>query len=190
MKVTPLAIPDVKLIDTKVFADNRGFFLESYSKRAFENIGIETDFVQDNHSLSKEAGVIRGLHFQYPPYAQTKLVRVTKGEIWDVAVDLRKGSPTYGEYVSTKLSADSFKMLFIPVGFAHGFVTLTANCEIQYKTDSYYAPNHEGGVRWDDPDIAIQWPLEHTSVILSEKDAVLPSFASFQGAFEFSNSQV
>ena len=183
MKITSLAIPDVKLIETKVFEDNRGFFLESYSKRVFEQAGIKCDFVQDNHSSSKNAGIIRGLHFQVPPHAQAKLVRVTKGRIWDVAVDLRRASPTYAQYVSTELSAQTFKMLFIPVGFAHGFVTLEPNCEMHYKTDAYYSPNHEGGIRWDDPDLAIDWPLQYNYATLSKKDKLLPMLSNFQTNF-------
>ena len=183
MKITSLQIPDVKLIEAKVFEDSRGFFLESYSKRNFEQAGIKCNFIQDNHSSSKDAGVIRGLHFQLPPHAQAKLIRVTKGKIWDVAVDLRKSSPTYSHYVCTELSAQTFKMLFIPAGFAHGFVTLVPDCEIQYKTDAYYAPSHEGGICWDDPDLAISWPIKYNSVTLSEKDALLPTLASFQSTF-------
>jgi dTDP-4-dehydrorhamnose 3,5-epimerase len=183
MKITSLAIPDVKLIEAQVFKDDRGFFLESYSKRAFEQAGIKYNFIQDNHSRSTDASVIRGLHFQLPPHAQAKLIRVTKGKIWDVAVDLRKVSPTYSHYVSTELSAQSFKMLFIPAGFAHGFVTLDPDCEIQYKTDAYYAPNHEGGIRWDDPDLAIDWPIKYSSVTMSEKDALLPTLENFQSPF-------
>ena len=183
MKITSLQIPDVKLIEAKVIKDSRGFFLESYSKRKFEQAGIKCNFVQDNHSSSKDAGIIRGLHFQLPPYAQSKLIRVTKGRIWDVAVDLRKTSPTYSQYVSAELSAQTLKMLFIPAGFAHGFVTLVPNCEIQYKTDAYYAPESEGGIRWDDPDLAIDWPIQYNSAILSERDAILPAFANFQSTF-------
>ncbi len=183
MKITSLAIPDAKLIEAKAFKDNRGFFLESYSKRTFEQAGIKCDFVQDNHSSSNEAGVIRGLHFQLPPHTQAKLIRVTKGRIWDVAVDLRKMSPTYSQYVFAELSAQTFQMLFIPAGFAHGFVTLDPSCEIQYKTDAFYAPSHEGGIRWDDPDLAIDWPIECNLVTMSEKDANLPTFANFQSAF-------
>jgi len=183
MKITSLEIPDVKLIEVNLFEDNRGFFLESYSRRNFEQAGIECDFVQDNHSSSKEAGVIRGLHFQFPPHAQAKLIRVTNGIIWDVAVDLRRTSPTYSQYVSAELSAQTPKMLFVPAGFAHGFMTLTPDCEIQYKTDAYYMPKHEGGIRWDDPDLAINWPVNSSSIILSEKDALLPTFGNLQNNF-------
>jgi dTDP-4-dehydrorhamnose 3,5-epimerase len=183
MKITSLTIPDVKLVEAKVFDDNRGFFLESYSKRNFDQAGIKCNFIQDNHSSSKKVGVIRGLHFQLPPHAQAKLIRVTKGRIWDVAVDLRKASPTYSQYVSTELSAQTYKMLFIPAGFAHGFVTLDPECEIQYKTDAYYMPSHEGGIHWDDPDLAINWPIQYNLVTLSEKDALLPTLTNFQSAF-------
>lgn len=183
MKVISLQIPDVKVIEANLFKDNRGFFLESYSKRNFEKAGIQCNFVQDNHSSSKEVGIVRGLHFQFPPYAQSKLIRVTKGRIWDVAVDLRKASPTYSHHVSIELSATTPKMLFIPAGFAHGFVTLAPNSEVQYKTDAYYTPNQEGGIRWDDPDLAIEWPIKSNSVILSKKDALLPAFKELNSTF-------
>ena len=183
MKITALSIPDIKLIEPKVFKDKRGVFMESYSKRSFEQGGIECDFVQDNYSLSINAGVIRGLHFQHPPFAQAKLIWVTKGRIWDVALDLRKASPTYGQHVSIELSHKTPQMLFIPVGFAHGFATMEPNSEVQYKTDNYYAPDHDAGILWSDPDIAIDWPVKSGDVILSDKDAALPAFADFQNNF-------
>lgn len=183
MKITSLTIPEVKLIEAKVFEDNRGLFLETYSKRSFDQAGINCSFIQDSLSSSKKVGVIRGLHFQLPPHAQAKLIRVIKGRIWDVAVDLRKASPTYSQYVSTELSAQNLNMLFIPAGFAHGFVTLDPDCEIQYKTDSYYMPSHEGGIRWNDPDLAINWPIQNDSITLSKKDALLPMLTNFHSTF-------
>jgi dTDP-4-dehydrorhamnose 3,5-epimerase len=183
MKITPLAIPDVKLIEPKIFEDNRGFFYESYSLRHFEEAGIKCQFVQDSHSLSKDIGIIRGLHFQLPPHAQAKLVRITKGRVWDVAVDLRKKSPTYGQHVSIELSSKTSSMLFLPIGFAHGFITLEANTEILYKMDAYYAPSHDAGIRWDDPDLAINWPINNNSPILSDKDMALPALKDIKEIF-------
>ncbi len=188
MKITSLAIPEVKLIEPKVFDDNRGFFFESYSLRSFQEVGIDNQFVQDNFSLSKNAGIVRGLHFQIPPYAQAKLIRVIRGSIWDVAVDIRQGSPTYGKYVAVELTAKSIQALFIPKGFAHGFATLEPNTEIQYKTDGYYAPDHDSGILWNDSDLAIEWPVETDSVILSDKDAVLPGFKDIEEVFDYSST--
>jgi dTDP-4-dehydrorhamnose 3,5-epimerase len=185
VKITALSIPDVKLIEPNVINDKRGVFLESYSVRSFKQAGIECAFVQDNYSLSINAGVIRGLHFQLPPFAQAKLIWVTKGRIWDVALDLRGFSPTYGQYTSIELSHKAPQMLYIPVGFAHGFVSMEPNCEVQYKADNYYAPDHDAGILWSDPDIAIDWPIKNNDVILSDKDAALPAFADLQNNFDY-----
>jgi len=163
---------DAFLIKPKVFADQRGFFLESYSQRSFEENGIDAHFVQDNHSLSAAKGVLRGIHFQKDPYAQAKLVRVVKGSVFDVLVDLRKDSPTFGAWEGFTLSAENFLMLFIPRGFGHGFCTLEDNTEFLYKTDNFYAPESDAGVIWNDPDLKIDWPVEKP--ILSEKDEKLP----------------
>ncbi len=185
MDVTPLTIPDVKLITPKKFGDHRGFFSETYSKPKYEAAGINDDFVQDNHSLSAEVGVLRGLHFQKPPHAQAKLVRVTRGRVLDVAVDIRKGSPSYGQHVAVELSADNWQQLYVPVGFLHGFVVLDPNTEFLYKVSDVYAPDCDAGVRWDDPDLGIDWGLDAADAKLSEKDAALPSFADFDSPFTY-----
>lgn len=169
MQATRLAIPDVILITPKVFGDERGFFFESYSQRMFEQLtGLRPTFVQDNHSKSQR-GVLRGLHYQLPPKAQGKLVRVTQGEVFDVAVDIRKGSPTFGKWVGEILSAENKNQLWIPEGFAHGFVTLSDTAEFLYKTTDYYAPEYERCIAWDDPAIGIRWPLQEAPK-LSAKD--------------------
>lgn len=160
---------DIKVIEPVVHEDNRGFFMESYNKEKFTDFGAGVVFVQDNHSLSKEAGVIRGLHYQLNPQAQSKLVRVTAGAIYDVVVDIRQGSPTYGQWEGFELSADNKRQLFVPTGFAHGFCTLVPNTEVQYKVDRLYSKEHDRGILWNDPAIGIKWPT--TQPILSEKDA-------------------
>jgi len=160
MKATPTPIPDVLLIEPKVFGDARGFFFESYNRKAFrEATGLDVDFVQDNHSKSAR-GVLRGLHYQLPPKAQGKLVRVVQGEVFDVAVDLRKSSPTFGRWVGEILSAENKKQLWIPPGFAHGFLTLSETAEFLYKTSDYYSPEHERSLLWRDPALGIAWPIE------------------------------
>ncbi|WP_425449964.1 dTDP-4-dehydrorhamnose 3,5-epimerase [Virgifigura deserti] len=174
MKVIGTAIPDIKLIQPVRHGDTRGFLSETYNKRMLAASGITVDFVQDNHSLSAASGTVRGLHFQSPPFAQTKLVRVTRGAIYDVAVDLRAGSPTFGRHVAAILSAEDWNQLLIPVGFAHGFCTLTAEAEVLYKVDQYYSRDNDLGLLWNDPDLAIDWPVEEASAILSEKDRRLP----------------
>jgi len=156
------------LIKPKFFKDERGFFVESYSKKVFQENGIDVEFVQDNHSMSVEKGVLRGLHFQKNPHAQSKLVRVTKGSAYDVIVDLRKNSPTYRKWQGFKLSADNGQMLFIPKGFAHAFCTLEENTEFMYKVDEFYSPESDSGIAWNDPELNVDWPIE--SPILSEKD--------------------
>ncbi|MFN3884198.1 MAG: dTDP-4-dehydrorhamnose 3,5-epimerase [Rhodocyclaceae bacterium] len=175
MKVTCTAIPDVLLIEPKVFNDARGFFFESYNRKAFrEATGLDIDFVQDNHSKSVK-GVLRGLHYQLPPRAQGKLVRVVQGAVFDVAVDIRESSPTFGRWVGEILSADNKKQLWIPPGFAHGFLTLSDTAEFLYKTTDYYAPELERTIRWDDPTLGIDWPIEGWP-ILAAKDAAAPLF--------------
>ena len=157
--------------------DKRGFFMRAYDAQLFEKYKIHRGWVQENHSLSAEKGVIRGMHFQFPPHSETKLIRVVHGEIYDVFIDLRKNSPTFGQWDSIKLSADNKKIIYIPRDFAHGFCTLTKNCEVLYKVDNYYAPEYEGSVRWNDPDLGIDWPLN--TPILSEKDSKAKSFKEF-----------
>ena len=175
MKVSPLAIADVLLIEPKVFGDERGFFYESFNQQRFnEATGLNYDFVQDNHSKSAK-GVLRGLHYQLPPKAQGKLVRVVAGEVFDVAVDIRKGSPTFGQWVGEILSAENKRQLWIPAGLAHGFVVLSETAEFLYKTTDYYAPAHERCIAWNDPELAIAWPIDGAPS-LSAKDAVGMSF--------------
>jgi dTDP-4-dehydrorhamnose 3,5-epimerase len=169
MKATPLKIPDIVLIEPKVFGDERGYFFESFNQAAFNQaIGYEVQFVQDNHSKSQK-GVLRGLHYQLPPKAQGKLVRVVQGEVFDVAVDIRKDSPTFGQWVGVILSAENKRQLWIPAGFAHGFITLSESAEFLYKTTDYYAPEYERCIAWNDPEIGINWQLDQTPV-LSDKD--------------------
>ena len=172
MKATPLAIPDVILLEPRVFGDDRGFFFESYNRRAFrEATGVDPDFVQDNHSRSVK-GVLRGLHYQLVPKAQGKLVRVTAGEVFDVAVDIRPGSATFGKWVGEVLSAENKRQLWIPPGFAHGFLTLSESAELLYKTTDYYSPEHERCIRWDDANIGVRWPIiMGQQPALSGKDA-------------------
>ncbi len=165
------------LIRPKVFQDERGFFLESYSEKVFAEKGIDVHFVQDNHSLSVKKGVLRGLHFQKPPFAQAKLVRVTRGAVYDVIVDLRRNSPTFGQWQEFELTAKNFQMLFIPRGFGHGFCTLEENTEFIYKVDNIYAPEADSGIIWNDPTLKIDWPVENP--ILSEKDGKLGKFTDF-----------
>ena len=174
MKVTPLAIPDVLLIEPDVFGDDRGFFFESFNQNKFEEvIGRKINFVQDNHSKSIK-GVLRGLHYQLPPRAQAKIVRVTQGEVFDVTVDLRKSSPTFGKWVGKILSSENKIQMWIPEGFAHGFVTLTDTAEFLYKTTDFYSKEHEQAIRWNDETIRIDWPTKDVS--LSSKDNVALSF--------------
>lgn len=178
------ALPDVIRILPSRFGDHRGFFSETYSQLAYANLGIEAVFVQDNHSLSAAVGTVRGLHFQVPPHAQAKLVRYGRGAIFDVAVDIRRGSPTYGRWAGFTLSAENGAQLYIPVGFAHGFATLEPDSEIIYKCSDYYAPETEGALRWDDSDIGIAWPLT-AAPVLSEKDASAPLLADFNSPCTF-----
>jgi len=173
MKVTEGRLRGVKWIEPDVFADHRGFFMESYNRARYRAWGIDHDFVQDNHSLSVEVGVLRGLHYQLNPYAQTKLVRVTAGRIWDVVVDLRRGSPTFGQWEAYELSASNKRQLLVPRGFAHGFCTLEPNTEVMYKVDAPYSREHDRGIIWNDPALAIAWPVEVP--ILSEKDGKHPT---------------
>lgn len=172
MKITETRLKDVFLIEPKVFGDHRGWFMESYSKIKLSEAGIINDFVQDNQSFSAQKGTLRGLHYQLNPKSQAKIVRCTKGSILDVAVDIRKGSPMYKKWIAVELTAENRKQLFIPRGFAHGFVTLTDDVEVQYKADNYYAPEYDGSIRYDDPDIGVDWG--EGEFILSEKDKNAP----------------
>lgn len=177
MRVVKTKIPEVMIIELDYFGDHRGWFVETYSEPKYKELGITNHFVQDNHSLSAKKGTLRGLHFQNNPMAQAKLVRCTKGAVMDVAVDIRKGSPTYLQWVSVELSADNRKQLYIPRGFAHGFVTLTDDVEFEYKVDNIYSKEHDRGIRYDDPSIGVDWGglLGGMEPILSEKDKNAPS---------------
>ena len=172
MDFIPTKLDGVYIVEPKVFGDHRGFFMESWSKRAFEEVGLFYDFVQDNHSFTAAKGTLRGIHFQNSPMAQAKLVRVTRGAVLDVAVDLRPESPTYGQWTAVELSAENKRQFLIPRRFGHGFVTLTDEVEFLYKADNLYAPAYDGGIRWDDPELGIDWGVENP--ILSQKDAALP----------------
>ena len=184
MKVIETAIPDLLIIEPRVFGDDRGFFMESWNAATFREAGLDLHFVQDNHSRSAK-GVLRGLHFQTPTFAQAKLVRCVRGRIFDVAVDVRRGSPTYGRYVSAELTADNGAQLYMPVGFAHAFMTLEPDTEVMYKVTAFYAPQNDGGLRYDDPDIAVAWPLPAEQVVLSPKDAELPLLRDFLSPFDY-----
>ena len=185
MEVIKTDIEGVLILEPKVFGDNRGYFFESFNSREFaEKTGVEVNFVQDNESKSRY-GVLRGLHFQLPPYTQSKLVRVVKGCVLDVAVDIRKGSPTYGKYVSCEMSEDNKRQFFVPKGFAHGFCVLSEEAVFQYKCDDFYHPEAEGAIAWNDPGIDIHWPIAANEVILSEKDMHHPFLNDFVSPFKF-----
>ncbi|HZT49676.1 MAG TPA: dTDP-4-dehydrorhamnose 3,5-epimerase [Hyphomicrobiaceae bacterium] len=174
MEIVPLEIGDVKLVKAKRFNDARGFFSEVYKQSAFAEAGLPIEFVQDNHSRSTRAGTVRGLHFQLPPFAQAKLVRVTRGRILDVAVDVRRTSPTFGRHVAVELSEENWLQLLVPVGFAHGFCTLEPDTEVLYKVSAVYAPQCDAGILWNDPDLGITWPVDARSALVSDKDRGLP----------------
>ena len=178
-------LPGVYLLTPRRFGDERGWFSEVWSMRRLEDAGIKVDFVQDNHSFSADVGTLRGLHYQSPPRAQDKLVRVGRGRVFDVAVDVRRGSPNYGRWVGVELSAERGEQLFIPKGFLHGFVTLEPNTEFLYKCSDYYAPECDGAVAWDDPEIGIDWPIAPARIRTSAKDREAQSLAEFVSPFEF-----
>lgn len=181
--VETLAIPDVKIIRPKKHGDARGFFSETFSQRALSAAGLDLNFVQDNHAFSAAKGTVRGLHFQTPPFSQDKLIRVTRGSIFDVAVDLRRGSPTYGHHVSAVISAEAWNQILIPTGFAHGLLTLEPDTEVLYKVTNYYSPAHDLGLLWSDPALGIAWPVAEADAILSAKDKVQPRFADLPAYF-------
>ena len=184
MTIIETEIPEVKVFAPKKFGDSRGFFSEVYSKRALADAGIDLEFVQDNHSLSASVGVLRGLHFQLPPFAQDKLVRVVQGRILDVAVDIRRSSPTFGQHVAVEISAERFNQILVPIGFAHGFVTLEPDTEVLYKVTNYYSAEHDRGIQWNDPEIGIDWAVEPDSATISEKDLALPPMSQAPQLFE------
>ena len=177
MQVRPLGLDGVFEVSPGKFGDDRGFFSETYNAKSFTEAGIELNFVQDNHSYSAAKGVVRGLHYQLPPFAQDKLVRVTRGAILDVAVDIRKSSPTFGKWVALEVSAEKWNQILVPKGFAHGFMTLVQNTEVIYKVTDYYSPEHDRSIRFDDPAIGIDWPLPSSGVQLSDKDQKASLFA-------------
>jgi len=183
MQIHSLDIPDVKIITPKKHGDHRGFFSETYNKAALAEAGIDIDFIQDNQSLSAQKGTLRGLHFQTPPFAQDKLLRVVRGSVFDVALDLRRGSPDYGRHVSATLSAGEWNQILVPAGFAHGFMTLEPDTEVIYKVSNYYAPECDKGLLWNDPALGIDWPAGEA--VLSDKDKKQPLLAAFETPFEY-----
>lgn len=182
MEIIKTNIEGVVIIEPRIFKDDRGYFFESFSQREFEEKVCKTTFVQDNESKSSY-GVLRGLHFQKPPFAQSKLVRVIKGAVLDVAVDIRKGSPTFGQYVSVELTGENHRQFFIPRGFAHGFSVLSEEVIFQYKCDNFYSPQSEGAIAWNDPDLNIDWRIPAEKVVLSEKDSKHPRLKDWQNVF-------
>ncbi|MGN8845332.1 dTDP-4-dehydrorhamnose 3,5-epimerase [Niallia sp. HCP3S3_B10] len=188
MQITETFIEGLKVVEPKVFGDHRGWFMETYNEESFHKAGIDISFVQDNQSFSATKGTLRGLHYQLNPKAQTKLVRCTKGAIYDVAVDIRKSSPTFGKWFGIELTAENKKQLLIPQGFAHGFMTITDDVEVQYKVDNLYAPDCDRGILWNDPAIGIEWPLDITPV-LSEKDEKAPLLEEAEHNFIFGETK-
>jgi dTDP-4-dehydrorhamnose 3,5-epimerase len=186
---TPLSLSEIVEVVPNRHGDHRGYFSEVWKASDFAAHGIEVAFVQDNQSFSVHAGVLRGLHYQIPPFEQAKLVRVVRGSIFDVVVDIRYGSPTFGDWLGVGVSAEKWNQIYVPAGFAHGFLTLEPNCEVIYKVSAPYAPQHERGIRFDDPDIAIKWPLAGLSPILSDKDLAAPTLAKAEPAFSFKGTE-
>ena len=187
MRVINTDIEGVYIIEPQLFEDERGYFFEAFSERKFEELtGVVTYFVQDNESRSAK-GVVRGLHFQLPPFAQSKLVRAARGKILDVAVDIRRGSPTFGHHIAVELSEHNHRQLFIPRGFAHGFSVLEGDAVVEYKCDNYYAPEAEGAIRWDDPTLAIDWHIAHNEAIVSAKDMANPLFEECEALFDYNH---
>ena len=184
MLVEDAEIPAVKIVTPKKFGDARGFFSEVYNRATWEDAGLRFEFIQDNHSFSAAAGTLRGLHFQTPPFAQAKLIRVGRGRILDVAVDIRRTSPTFGKYAAVELSAENWRQMLVPVGFAHGFVTLEPDTEVLYKTTAVYSPANDRGIAWDDADIGVAWPLSAAGPTLSDKDRRWPRLREAQELFE------
>lgn len=185
MNIKETSLPGVLELTPKRFSDHRGFFSEIYSRRRLQEYGIELDFVQENHSHSIDAGVLRGLHFQREPHAQAKLLCVTRGSLFDVVVDIRKGSPTFGKWVGLEISAEKGNQLLVPKGFAHGFVTLQANTDIFYKVTEFYSSEADRSIRYDDPEIGIDWPLGQGALIISDKDKSAPSLANVDNNYEY-----
>lgn len=183
--ITALDLPGLLLIEPARHGDARGFFSETYNRRDLAAAGFDKAFVQDNHSKSARRGTVRGLHFQRAPHGQDKMLRVTRGAVLDVAVDIRAGSPTYGRHVAIELSAENWRQLLVPVGFAHGFMTLTDEAEVLYKVTDFYAPEAEGGLKWDDPALGIDWPMAAAEATVNARDAAWPTLADFDSPFRF-----
>ncbi len=183
MDIERTAVPDVLVLRPRKHVDPRGFFSETFKASALKDAGVDVEWVQDNHSFSTTRGVVRGLHFQRSPQAQAKILRVTRGVILDVAVDIRKTSPAYGRHVAVELSADNWAQLYVPVGFAHGFCTLSENAEVLYKVSAEYSPADEGGILWNDPDLGIAWPISDTAATTSPRDRQWPRFKDFVSPF-------
>jgi dTDP-4-dehydrorhamnose 3,5-epimerase len=183
MQLIPTEIPAVKILLPRKHGDHRGFFSETFSRKTLADAGIAVEFVQDNHSLSAAKGVLRGLHYQIAPMAQDKLIRVIRGAILDVAVDIRRGSPTFGEHVSAVVSRENWRQIFVPAGFAHGFVTLEPDTEVLYKVSAYYSPAHERGIRWNDPKLAIAWGIDPAAAVLSARDRDHPLLVDAKDLF-------
>nr|WP_318527630.1 dTDP-4-dehydrorhamnose 3,5-epimerase [Actibacterium sp. XHP0104] len=185
MTVEETPLPGVKLLTPRRFGDARGYFAETWNARRMAAVGLDLNFVQDNHSLSAAVGTVRGMHFQAPPHAQGKLVRCGRGALYDVVVDIRKGSPAYGQWFGAELSAENGKQLWVPAGFAHGFVTRAPDTEINYKCTDFYAPETEGAIRFDDPDVGIDWGIDAASALLSDKDAAAPLLSQIDSPFTY-----
>lgn len=189
MQIEETEIPDVKILTPAKYGDDRGFFSEVWNARALKELGLEINFVQDNHALSAEAGTVRGLHYQLNPASQGKLVRVVRGSVLDVAVDIRDGSPTFGQHVAVELSAENWRQVWVPPGFAHGYCTLEPATELLYKVTDYYSPDHDCGIFWNDPDLKINWPVAAEKAILSEKDKILPLLKDQSRLFDFKETR-
>jgi dTDP-4-dehydrorhamnose 3,5-epimerase len=185
MQILATGLPEVRIVVPRRFEDARGFFSEVWNSRALAASGIVAEFVQDNHALNRRRGTVRGLHYQVPPYAQGKLLRVARGAVFDVAVDVRRGSPRFGRHVAVRLSSENWHQLWLPPGFAHGYCTLEADTEVQYKATDYYSPRHERGIAWDDPALAIDWPFDRAAMLVSERDRLLPRLAGQPDLFEY-----
>ncbi|TNC74807.1 dTDP-4-dehydrorhamnose 3,5-epimerase [Rubellimicrobium roseum] len=189
MQIDDTALSGVKVLTPRRFADARGWFTESWNRETLRAQGLDLDFVQDNHSLSRAAGTVRGLHYQRPPHAQAKLLRVIAGAILDVAVDVRRGSPTYGRWVAEELSAENGRQLLVPEGFLHGFVTRAPDTQVVYKCTDVYAPDCDGAVAWDDPEIGIDWGIDPETAVLSDKDRAAPRLSAWQSPFAWEDAQ-
>lgn len=185
IEIEETSLPEVKIIKPKKFGDERGFFSETWNSNSLKEVGITADFIQDNHAFSRDVGTVRGLHYQMSPKAQGKLVRVIKGRVLDVAVDIRRGSPNFGKHVGVELSADNWFQLWVPPGFAHGYCTLTPDVEFLYKVDNDYSPENEQGIIWNDPALDINWGVDPQNVLTSGKDLILPTLAQQDNLFEY-----